>query len=180
MEVFDLWEETGKGRYLLFLDERNLNHKVVAIIFDDVEMCGHYTYIINKNRHVTQGNLKASDLEGAKKEVETIIQNKEYELGNYIHLYYSLDYYILIPENKDLIVDNEYIQVCPPERFRERRIEELKKIKGVAEIRQCNGALLSDRIKMIMYREKNNFKTVYDALRYSGKLLWKAPTKEEH
>lgn len=38
MEVFDLWEETGKGRYLLFLDERNLNHKVVAIIFDDVEM----------------------------------------------------------------------------------------------------------------------------------------------
>lgn len=168
-----MWKETGKGIYSLFLEERTgQSRRASALIFDDREKCGCYTYSGNFNRTVTHGKLISKDLESAKREVEALIQDKEDNRGNYITLYYTLEYYVMVPPDRFVIVDKDHIKACPPEKFRTRRLEELQKAKDVTEIWQCSGAILAEMIKTAVYREYSGIETIYDAVTYSGKLLW--------
>lgn len=166
------WKEMGEEKYALYLEKADKNRRPAAIIFLNSES-GHYTYSLNFNRYVASDALKAKTLEEAKKEVESIIHAELDDSFNSIVLSYNLEYYILIFDDRNVVIDNKHIQGCPPERFRDEKIKELKKRKGVTEIWQCHGIVLAEMIKTVVYRENDNISTIYDAVRYSGRMIWR-------
>lgn len=162
------WIEIKKKTYAFFAENSKKTSRPLAIIFNNTEG-GCYIYSIDYNRYISQGEVKANSLDEAKNEVVSILQNRSPE--KYVPLYYDLEYYVLVFDKNEIKVDNNHIQACPPERFREGRIQELKNRSGVIEIWQCHGGILAEMIKTVLYREDDNITTIYDAVKYSGRLL---------
>lgn len=163
------WIESDKGKHAFYIEGVNEKRRASAVIFHESGI--GYTYSLNFSRCVGTGTIKAKTLEEAKKEVESILYAELNAPSNGITLYYHLEYYILIFDKNEIKVDDNHIQACPPERFREGRIQELKKRSGVIEIWQCHGGILIEMIKTVLYREDDNITTIYDAVKYSGRLL---------
>lgn len=166
------WKEMSEGKYALFLEGASKDRRPAAIIFRKSES-GRYTYSLNFNRCVASDSLKSKTLEEAKKQVESIIYAELDNLFKCIVLNYNLEYYILIFGDRNIVIDNNHIQGCPPEKFRDETIEKLKKISGVTEIWQCHGSILAEMIKTVVFQENYNISTIYDAVRYSGKMIWR-------